>query len=424
MSRFIEKLTPVEEALQLLKLHVEPVKEWGDVPVWEANGHVLARDIHAPHDWPPQAKAAYDGYAVRSVDTPGRLAVVGKAEIGSREVPRIGPGEAAYVTTGSFLPDGADTVVPEEYVDEEDGYIIVKDKFEPGMYIDAAGSLVRKGQLLARKGTVLTIEDMAGLAEVAITEVPVYRSLRVAIISMGNELIRPGTPKDTALKVLEGSVIATTGSVIEQFLVDYTPWVEVIDTALLPDSKDTVAWYVERVLPLVDIVLLTGGTGPSRIDMFYQLQESLGGELLFRGLYVIGGKPTSAYIVDGKPIIGLSGYPISALHATIRLVYPLLIYMGNVKRPSPPLPIVRATITDSVKPKRPRPIKVRVEIRNGKYYASPLGKEYQKSSANIGFVLGDGLALTSDRDLEPGDEVDVFLYRAPRGYRHLGLPLK
>ena len=415
--KYIGKLTPVGEALELLRARVRPVEEWFDTPVWEANGAVLARDVRAPIDIPPRSRSAYDGYAVRSRDTPGRLRVVGSVEIGSLPGVRVGPGEAVYVTTGSVLPEGADAVVPEEAVRREGDFIVVEDGFEPGQYVDMAGSLVRKGQPIVRAGTVLTILDIAGLLEAAITEVPVYRALRVAIISTGNELITPGSPAWTAERILGGKVVATTGSVIEQFMIDYVPWAEVVENLLMPDSLEAVAWHVERLLPLVDLVLLTGGTGPSTVDLFYRLEDRLGGELVFRGLYVVGGKPTSALVVEGKPVIGLSGYPISALHGFIRLVYPLLLHMGNVKRPSPPLPIYEAVLTGDIRPKRPRPIKVRLEQRDGQLLAHPLPWAFQKSSAGIGLAMAEGLALTGDQPLRRGDRVPVLVYRAPRGWR-------
>ena len=415
-ARYIDtrRLTPVEEALRLLKERTRPVGERLRIPVWEANGMVLASDVKAPHDWPPQHRAAYDGYAVRSSDTPGRLRLVGSAEIGSRRVPSIGPGEAAYVTTGSYLPIGADSVVPEEHARIEDSYVIIEEHVEPWSYIDRKGSIAREGELLLERGTVLTILDIAGLLEAAVTEVEVYRRVQVAIVSTGNELIFPTSPEDTARRVLEGQVVATTGSVVEQFLIDYVPWAEVVHTALLPDNLDTVAWYLERLLPAADIILLTGGTGPSRIDLFYRLQERLGGELVFRGLYVIGGKPTSAYVIDGKPVIGLSGYPISALHATIRLVYPLLAYLGNARRSSPPLPIQEAILKAPIKPKRPRPIKVVLRREHGVLTAEPLPREHQRSSATLAFTLADGIALTGDKPLQAGDRVRVLPYREPR----------
>ena len=418
VERYIGKLTPVSKALELLMEKTRPVSEAYRVPLRDAAWSVLAEDLHAPHDWPPRHKSAYDGYAVRSEDTPGRLKLVGEALIGRSDVGlSIGPGEAAYVTTGAYLPEGADAVVPEERVRVEDGYVIVDYHVEKYKNIDPAGSIVRKGQLLARRGQLLSSADVAALYEVAVTEATVYRRVRVAIISTGDELILPGDPAWTREMILSGKVVATTGGLVSWFISDYLPWVEVAEEILLPDERRSVSWWIKRLLPHVDLILLTGGTGPSNIDLFYQLQEELGGEIVFRGLYVKGGRPTSAYIVDGKPVIGLSGYPLSALHGFIRLVYPFLRYLGNVARGAPPVPIVRARLTDPIPRGRPRPIKVRVELGEDGYKATPLQSVYQLSSANVGLVYADGIAFTGDHEYRVGDTIEVLLLRDPRGFK-------
>ena len=405
----------VEEALRLLEERARRVEEKTSIPTGDAAGLVLAEPVRLPYDWPPANRAAYDGYAVRSADTPGRLRLVGSVEIGSRPGRRLGPGETVYVTTGSLLPEGADAVVPEERARVEDGYVVVEEHYEPGSYVDLRGSIARRGETLLEEGTVLTILDVAGLLEAGIAEVTVYRPLRYAIISTGNELVIPGDPQYTRRAVLEeGKVAATTGSVVAQFLADYAPFAQLVYEQILPDELEAVAWTVERVLPHVDLVLLTGGTGPSRIDLFYRLQDRIGGELVFRGLYVIGGKPTSAYVVEGKPVIGLSGYPLSALHATIRLVLPLLRYMARATRPSPMLPLIEAELRGSFNPRRPRPLKARLYLENGRLVAEPLPREHQRSSANVAFTLADALILTGEEPLKPGDRVRVLPYREPR----------
>jgi molybdopterin molybdotransferase len=165
----------------------------------------------------------------------------------------------------------------------------------------------------------------------------------------------------------------------------------------------------------VDMVLVTGGTGPSEIDLFYRLPEKLGGELVFRGLRVIGGKPTSGMVVNGKPVIGLSGYPLSALHGFIRLVYPLLSYMANLRK-QPPLPIYKAVLGGELKVKRARPIKARLVMRDGKLVAEPLEHVYQRSSALVALAYADGLILAEEGVHKPGEEVLVLAYRVPADY--------
>ncbi|MEB3816653.1 MAG: molybdopterin molybdotransferase MoeA [Desulfurococcales archaeon] len=414
--RYIEKLTPVPEALRLLEERVSRVGVLGEVPVWDSVGLVAASDIVAPHDWPPRPKSAYDGYAVRHTDVPGRLRLVGEALIGRVDVGlKVGPGEAAYVTTGAYLPEGADAVVPEEDVKVEGDYIVVEREVEKWANVDPPGSIVARGQVLLEEGTVISPPDVVGLLDVGVTSVRVYRPVRLSIVSTGDELFTPSDPAEARERILKGEVAATTGDLLLWFMSTYMPWVEVVDTALLPDERRAVAWVVRRLLERSDIVLLTGGSGPSNIDLFYQLKSELGGDLIFRGLYVKGGRPTSAYIVEGKPVIGLSGYPLSALHAFIRLVYPLLKYMGRVKRAHPPLPLVEARLAEPLKAGRPRPIKVRVERRGGEYWAYPLESRLQLTSAIVGLSMADGILFTGDKPMERGEKALVLLYKEHRG---------
>ncbi len=416
MVRYLGRLTPVEEAVEKLRRRLPGGVETLELPVWEAVGMVVAEDIVLDHDFPPRPRSAYDGYAVRSEDTPGRLRVVGEATIGTIvEGLRIGPGEAVYVTTGAYLPEGADTVVPEEEARVEGDYIVVEKEYPRWRNVDPPGSIARRGQVLVPAGTVLTAPDVVGLLDVGVAEGVFYRRLRVAIIETGNELFKPTTPGDTKARVLRGEVVATTGDLILWFIVEYMPWVEVIDTVLLPDNLDALTWYIQRLLDHVDVVLVTGGTGPSEIDLFYRLPEAVGGELVVRGLYVKGGRPTSALVVGGKLVLGLSGHPLSALHGMIRLAYPVLAHMGGASRP-PALPVYTAKLAEPVKKGRPRPVKVTLEVRDGTLWARPLPGNLQLSSANVGLALADGIALVEARDYTVGEEVPVLAFRMPRGY--------
>ena len=413
--RYVKTLVPVKTALELMKSRVSRIREKMRVPLWDGQGLVLAEPVRAPHDMPPRPKSAYDGYAVRSEETPGRFRVRGKVTIG--EVPdfTLGPGEAAYVTTGSYIPGGADAVVPEEKARVEGDYVIVDYKVEKWDYVDPAGAYARKGDVLIGEGRILTPFDIVGLLDAGVTEAVVYRPLRIGIVQTGNELFPAFTPEQAERRIREGGVIATTGDFVAWFAQSFLPYTMIIDTVALPDDLNAVAWYVERLLDYADLVLVTGGTGPSEIDLFYRLPGKLGGELVFRGLRVIGGKPTSGMVVEGKPVIGLSGYPLSALHGFIRLVYPLTAYMANLKS-QPALPVYKAVLASSLRVKRARPIKARLYIKDGRLVAEPLRHELQKSSALVALAYADAVILAEEGEHEPGEEVLTLAYRLPAGY--------
>ncbi|HID40646.1 MAG TPA: molybdopterin molybdotransferase MoeA, partial [Pyrodictium sp.] len=211
VPRYLERLIPVNEAIQIVASRVKPVEETIEVPVWEAIGLVLAEDVRTPHDFPPRPRAAYDGYAIRSSDTPGRLRVVGEATIGKVDVKyRVEPGTAVYVSTGAYLPEGADTVIPEEAVRREGDYIVVEKEFPAGKNFDPVGAYARKGQVLLPRGYVITMLDVAGLLDVAVTRVKVYRPISIGIIATGTELFEPVDPAEAEQRILRGEVAETT----------------------------------------------------------------------------------------------------------------------------------------------------------------------------------------------------------------------
>lgn len=416
--KFIYSPVPVSKALEIIANSVKPVAETEVIPVWDAVGRVLASDVVARHDYPPRPKAAYDGYAVRSADTPGKLVVIG--EIVSGDVAAgltVEPGTAVYVTTGSYMPDGADTIVPEEWVRREGNYIVVGVKCNPALYIDPQGAHVRRGQVLLAKGYVLDMLDTIALLDVAITEVEVYRRVRVGLLQTGTELFEPSNPKEAADRILRGEVAATTGALLEYAVNRYTPWARVSLNALLPDDPESISWYITRQARGLDLVVMTGGSGPSSVDMFHQVAEHLGARILFRGLTVKGIKPTSAMLVDGGPlVVAVPGYPMQALHSFLRLLYPLLKYLGNVRRAASPPPIAYARVAGGLTPGPPRMLKVKLRATSEGLEAIPLQPERQRISVTVSNVEADGLALvpigraegSSERELIP-----VYVYREP-----------
>ncbi len=416
VPRFLEKLTKVEDAIEIIKKSTKPIEETVRLPVWDAIGMVLAEDITSQYDFPQRPRVAYDGYAVRSSDTPGKLKIVGEATIG--RIPSdlvVNEGTAVYVSTGSFLPEGADTVVPEEEAKKEDEYVTITKHFPPGKNFDPIGAFLRKGEKILSKGYVITLLDAVSLLDIAVTEVTVFRKINLTILITGSELFEPRDPKLAKVRIRNGEVAETTATLIENIIKTYTPWVHIRGRVLLPDEVETISWYIERQFSDSDVILMTGGTGPSNVDTFYQLAGVLKGRTLFRGLFIKGGRPTSAMLLPGGSLlIALSGYPISALHGFLRLVYPILKYLGNVKRATLPPLHTYAVLDEDIKAKRPQPIKVKLILKNSELHAVPLPHKKQLSSATISNVEADGIAiLTDNRVYTKGEKVPVFIYREP-----------
>src|SRR4051794_3281929 len=146
-------LTSVDEALRLVLARATPL-ESERVPIDDADGRVLAAPASAAVDLPPFPSSSMDGYAIRSADAPGRLAIVDRVAAGRPTRRALGPGEAIGISTGGVVPDGADAVVPIEVVRVEGEELVVPDSVVSSANVRERGGDVRSGDLLAAAGIV------------------------------------------------------------------------------------------------------------------------------------------------------------------------------------------------------------------------------------------------------------------------------
>ncbi|MFB6490684.1 MAG: molybdopterin molybdotransferase MoeA [Thermoproteus sp. AZ2] len=398
--RYIEP-APLSRVAEIAA-RVKPVEDVLTMPTWDALGYVAARDIGVPHDYPPRPRAAYDGYAVDSSLTPGRFKVAGSILVGQYRDVKAGPGESFYVTVGAFLPDGTDAVVPEEAVEKEGEYIVVRQKYNRYDNVDPPGAYAPKGAVLLKKGYVISIFDIVGLLDVGVTKVKVFRKLRAALISTGDELIKPPIDPDEAAElVLRGKVIESTGSLVEWYIKSFMPYVELAHREVMGDDTEELKRVIEAHLPNVDMVIVTGGAGPSEIDHFYKL--GLPG---LRGFRMKPGRPTSVAVVEGKPIFGLSGYPISALHGVIRIVEPVARRMANVAAGSPSA-WTYAVLTADVRSDMAQFLRAKLEYKDGELLATPLKTKHHSFTD----PEASGIVLIPPGGAKKGDVVIALMYR-------------
>ncbi|MGC9118659.1 MAG: molybdopterin molybdotransferase MoeA [Thermoproteus sp.] len=402
--RYLERPSPLSKITDLLS-QIRPIEDVLTIPTWDAAGFVAARDVVMPHDYPPRPRAAYDGYAVNSAETPGEFVVVGSILVGQYREARVGRGEAYYVTVGAFLPEGADAVVPEEAARREGDRISVSRKYNAYDNVDPPGAYAPKGAVLVKKGQVLTVFDVVALLDVGVTKVRAYRRPKIAIFSTGDELIKPPIDPDEAAElVLRGKVIESTGSLVEWYIRNYMPYVEIADRRVMGDDNEALKKAVEEALQKVDAVIITGGAGPSEIDHFYKL-----GFAGIRGFRMKPGRPTSVAVVNGKVVFGLSGYPISALHGTIRIVEPVMRKMANVVA-GPGNGWVYATLAVDVTGELAQFVRAKAEYKDGEIVATPLKTKHHS------FTDPDasGVLLIPPGGAKRGDKMLMLLYRDPR----------
>jgi molybdopterin molybdotransferase len=371
-----------------------------------ALGGVPARAVEAGEDLPAHARATVDGYAVRASDTyaasetlPAFLEVTGAVRMGRAPEGQVGPGAAMTIPTGGLLPHGADAVVMVEHTTEPmPGHVELLRRVAPGEGVLDPGEEARAGDVLVPAGRPLRAADLGLLAAAGVTEIAVHARPRVGIVSTGDEVVPPATPRlapgevrDACAPALAGLVEAAGG--------------EPVPRGIVPDD----AGQLERVLAAAvaedDMVVVSAGSSVGARDLTANVAARLG-EVVCHGLAVKPGKPTLLADCGGVPLVGLPGNPRSAL-VVFRLVgVPLVRTVAGITAP-PPEPAVRARLGRDVPSAAGRLDVVQVALEDG--VATPLFG----SSALLGpMVRADGWLRVPEADtgLAAGAEVSVNLY--------------
>ncbi|WP_297420237.1 gephyrin-like molybdotransferase Glp [Thermococcus sp.] len=395
------KVVPLEKALETINsFPLEPKVE--KVPLGETLGRVLAEDIVSPIDVPPFDRATVDGYAVRAEDTfmasesdPVRLKVIGEVHAGDSLDVKPEKDEAVYISTGAPLPEGTDAVIQFEDVERRGDEILVFKPAYPAMDVMKAGVDIPKGKLLLRKGTRLSFKETALLSAVGILEVPVFRRPRVAVISTGSEVVLPGR------ELAPGKIYDINGRAVTDAVRELGG--EAVFLGVARDDRKSLKTLIEKGLERCDIVILSGGASGGVRDLTNSIVEELG-EVKIHGIAIQPGKPTVIGLIDGKPVLGLPGYPTSCLTNFTLLVAPLLRKLIGRESEVRKVRKRLAHKVFSVKGRR-QFLPVRIEGDN----AVPILKG---SGAVTSFVDADGFIEVPENVeiLEAGEEVEVTFF--------------
>jgi molybdopterin molybdotransferase len=321
----VADLRSLEEAQRLVLERAQPLPA-GPVPVAEAAGRVLAEDALARVDLPPFASSAMDGYALRAADTPGRLPVVARIAAG-RPAPRaLLAGESMEISTGGVVPEGADAVLPVEYVVKYDNDIDTAEAVASGANVRPRGGDARAGDVVCPAGTRLSPARLGALAAAGLGELSCARRPRVALLATGSELRRPGErlgPGEIyeSNGLMLAAALAAEGAEIEQL-----PSVEDDEEA----HRAALAHGLEA-----DVLVTSGGVSVGPHDLVRKIESELGVEEVFWGVAVKPGKPV-AFGVRGRTLVfGLPGNPVSALVGLELLVRPALNALQGLADPLP-----------------------------------------------------------------------------------------
>jgi molybdopterin molybdotransferase len=267
-----------------------------------------------------------DGYALRAADSPGRLPVVARIAAG-RPAPRpLEAGEAMEISTGGVVPDGADSVVPIEYVVENDNVLEIPEPVAKSANVRPRGGDVRMGELVCAAGTRLSAAQLGALAAAGLAEVRCARRPRVALLATGTELRAPGEPLGP------GEIYESNGLMLAAALAAEGAEVERLPP--VDDNEGAHRTALERALE-ADVLVTSGGVSVGPHDLVRKIESELGVEEVFWGVAVKPGKPV-AFGVRGRTLVfGLPGNPVSSLVGLELLVRPALRALQGLSDPLP-----------------------------------------------------------------------------------------
>jgi molybdopterin molybdotransferase len=412
MAQSFFKVLAPQEALRLL-LAVEPVAA-EEIPSIKARARVLAEDLYSAVDLPHFHRAAMDGYAVIAKDTfgasqslPAYLKLAGVVEMGKAADQPLVSGQALRISTGGMMPPRSDAVVMVEYTDETAaGLVEIHRGVSPWQNVIQVGDDIRKGELVFRRGRRLRAHDLGALTGIGISAIPVFRQPRVALISTGDEIVDANTvPLPGQVRNINQHSLA---GLIEECGGKLKDW------GVIRDDRAELTRAIGAALDWADLVVLSGGSSMGAKDIALETILSFPeSEFVFHGISIAPGKPTIFAKACGKPILGLPGYPVSALVIFDLFAAPLLRRLGGESAQSLGRfeRTVKATLKTNVASQIGREDYVRVTLEGAanQLVAAPLPS---KSGAIFTLVKADGMVrIEMNQDgLEQGEEVDVILF--------------
>lgn len=326
-------LLPVEHALAAI-IAMLPHTGTTVLPLVEALGYTLCKDLVSRLTLPPQAVSAMDGYAVREKDVrtlPCQLTRIAESAAGHPWAGKITAGQAIRVFTGAAIPEGADTIVLQEDVDpvaeQNDVEITVRNAEPAGRYIRTAGLDVTEGQVILPAGTLLSARAIGLACAAGLTEAEVSLRPKIGILSTGDELIHPDSiPRP-------GQIISSNASFLKSFVAACQA--EAVDLGIARDVPGAMLSKVQNAKN-VDLVVTTGGASVGAHDHIVS-DLDIGAEsgLYFWKIAMRPGKPLICGSVDGTPLIGLPGNPVSTAVCSLVFLRPAIAHMVRGKQTTP-----------------------------------------------------------------------------------------
>jgi putative molybdopterin biosynthesis protein len=381
------------------------------VPLEQALGRVLAVDVRADVDVPSFDRSNLDGFAVRAEDTYGATEEapvhlrLNDETLPTGVEPRltVKPGTATSIATGGMLPRGADAIIAVEHTDleDDDRTVVVRRAQVPGGAVSYAGTDMGRGETVLFSGTRLTSRETGVLAAIGVASVEVLRAPRVAVLSTGDEIIRPGEV------MRPGLVYDSNGRMLADAVRELGG--EPLFMGVFRDELDELRAATERALAEADLILLSGGTSKGQGDLNYRVVEDLDPGIVVHGVALKPGKPICLGSHRGVPIVILPGFPTSAIFTFHEFVGPVLRRLAGL--PAERRERSRARLALPVNSERGRLeylLVGLVESTDGGLAAYPMGKG---SGSVTSFSRADGFVRIGRNTeiVDAGTDVEVTL---------------
>lgn len=375
------------------------------VSLLDALGRVMAEDIYAGRDLPPLDNSAMDGYAVRSEDTlPASegativLKVVADIPAGVLPKKALGKGEAMRIMTGAPLPEGADAVIRKEVVEVRGDEIIVRQVVPRGLDIRRKGEDVQAGRLVISKGAVIRPAEIAMCAAIGRSFVSVYQRPRVTILSTGSELAEIDGEVSPE-KIVNSNGYALAASVKACGAVP-------ILLGIVPDDRQALRQAFHQAKK-GDVIISSGGVSVGDYDLVKDIMQEVGNEMKFWRVAMRPGRPLAFGFLDGVPLFGLPGNPVSSAVSFEQFVRPALLKMMGFKK------ILRPTARAILEEEIEKSVGLRYFMRGilreegGKYLVRTTGE--QGSGIITSLVKANVLIILPEEKerVKTGEEVTV-----------------
>ncbi|MGI9401728.1 MAG: molybdopterin molybdotransferase MoeA [Rhizobiaceae bacterium] len=319
------------EAMGILKERLPCISTIETIPLENAGGRILAQSVTATANVPSYDNSAVDGYAFNFADyekLQGRFAVSDRIAAGSTDVSPLSPDSAVRIFTGAAIPAGADTVAMQEDCSpaievtngKEQETVTIPAGLKSGANLRRAGEDLKKGEEMMGSGQILRPQELAAIASIGLPRIEVFSKLRIALISSGDEIKRPGTK-------LESGQVYDSNHYLLLGLLDSLN-IEVTDLNVLPDDANIVENTLSQAAQTHDVILTTGGASLGEEDHIIDTLDRLGSRHLWQ-LAIKPGRPMSFGQIGNSFVFGLPGNPVAAFVCFLLYVRPSLLRLGG-----------------------------------------------------------------------------------------------